>query len=251
MKKFQFGFSLVEIMVVVSIIGALSAVAYANFSQSSAQSRDVQRQADLRIVSTALDMYKSEYGRYPEGCNGPNKWSGHSPDYSCSSGNQYIEGLAPEFIPRLPQDPKLNGDNSGYVYTTNTDGTVYKFTAYKTVESEEVTYSHEFKFCDTDYAADSAQICVNVSEEPYYNDTPDHCKGDDAIFKTSYATWGGFTIPSVAATHSNFDASVDRYTEEIICDKPVPPVPPSPVPPSDDEGPGWTFNWWPFGCMGC
>jgi prepilin-type N-terminal cleavage/methylation domain-containing protein len=83
MKKYCLGFSIIEVMIVVAIIGILSAVGYANFSQGSEQSRDAQRQGDLRIVSTALDLYKSKYGRYPEGCNGPNTWSGHAPSLDC------------------------------------------------------------------------------------------------------------------------------------------------------------------------
>jgi prepilin-type N-terminal cleavage/methylation domain-containing protein len=218
MKKYCLGFSIIEVMIVVAIIGILSAVGYANFSQGSEQSRDAQRQGDLRIVSTALDLYKSKYGRYPEGCNGPNTWSGHAPSLDCSSGNQYIVGLAPEFIPRLPQDPKLNGNDSGYAYLTNNEGSVYKLVAYKTVESEGVTYEHEFKICDTDNPMSSGSICADVGG----TGAPAHCVtgNPSQVFETSYAVWGGFARPNVSITDPGYDDEVESDTEEVICAAP-------------------------------
>ena len=220
MKKLHLGFSLIEIMVVVSIIGIMSAVAYVNFSQGSELSRDAQRQADLQTVSTALELYKNKYGEYPQGCNSPGTWSGHAPDYDCSSGNQYIVGLAPEFIPRLPQDPKLNGDNSGYVYLTNNEGSVYKFIAYRTVESEVVTYDHEFKNCDVDNTASAVPLCNTVYASPYNNNRPNQCRNTNAAFQTSYAVWAGFVVPTVAITNSNYDLFVERGTEDVVCEIP-------------------------------
>jgi len=214
MKKFTSGFSLVEIMVVVAIVSILSAVAYMNFSESSAVFRDAQRQADLRVMSTAIELYKNKYGRYPEGCNGPGVWSGTAPDYSCSSGNQYIQGIAPEFIPRLPRDPKRNGDNSGYVYATNADGTVYILKVRRTVESETVDYNHAFKSCDADNTA-SPLTCNRVYPS---NSKPNHCQAHNSIFRTSYAVWGGYAVPNLSITHSNYPTLVERGTEDIICE---------------------------------
>jgi len=220
MKKFQPGFSLIEIMVVVSIIGILSAVLYVNFSQGSELSRDAQRQADIRIVSTALELHKNKYGRYPQGCNSAGTWSGHAPDYQCSSGNQYIVGLAPEFIPRLPQDPKLNGDNSGYAYLTNSEGSVYKFIAYRTVESEVVNYDHEFKICDSDNTASAVPLCNTVFASPYNNNRPSQCRNTNADFRTSYAAWAGFAVPTVSVTNGNYDLLLERATENVVCEIP-------------------------------
>lgn len=207
-------------MVVVSIIGVLSAVLYVNFSQSSESSRDIQRQADLQIVSTALELYKNKYGEYPQGCNAAGSWSGHAPDYACASGNEYILGLAPEFIPRLPQDPKLNGDNSGYAYLTNSDGTVYKFVAHRTVESENVNYGHPFQVCDADNTVSPFPQCNTVFAAPYNNNKPNQCMSNNSIFDTSYGVWGGFAVPTVAVTSSNYDTLVERGTENVVCEVP-------------------------------
>jgi len=219
MKNKSFGFSLVELLVVISIIGVLSAVLYANYSAGSAQSRDAERQSDIRNVQSALELYRNEYGRYPAGCNAPETWSGQSGTaYACPSGNQYIVGLAPEFIPSLPTDPKLNGANSGYVYTTNDDGTVYKFMVRGTVESETVTYDHEFRSCDGDGSA-SDLICNN-SYDGGNNWFPPHCQATNATFRSSYAVWGGFAVPTVPPGSVNYERFTERGTEDVICNIP-------------------------------
>ena len=148
------GFTLIEMLVTVSIMVILMAIAVASFGSAQEQSRDAQRKTDLRTVEAALALYKNKYGSYPGACNGPT--TGGSPEfsgqvgstYACDpSSTQYIVGLAPEFIPALPVDMELNGTNSGYVYAVNSEGSVYKFMALNTVESETVTDNHPFKSC--------------------------------------------------------------------------------------------------------
>jgi hypothetical protein len=112
--------------------------------------------------------------------------------YACASGGEYIVGLAPAFIPKLPTDPKLLADGqSGYVYTTNADGTVYKLMARRTVESETVSYAHEFKSCDaTDSGTGMCDAVISTGNKP------NHCVENNGIFKSTYAVWGGFAIGS-------------------------------------------------------
>jgi prepilin-type N-terminal cleavage/methylation domain-containing protein len=220
MKKFQHGFSLIEIMVVVGIIGILSAVLYVNFSDGSEISRDAQRQADLRTVDTALELYKNKYGEYPAGCNGPEVWSGHAPDYDCPSGNQYIVGLAPEFIPRLPQDPKLNGDDSGYVYATNAEGTVYIMKARLTVESENVDFGHPFQSCDTDNTTSDTPICNRLSNANNGGNRPAWCQENNDTFNTSYGIWGGLAEERFGWIHvgnPGGQARAQEATEDVLC----------------------------------
>ncbi len=204
------GFTLIEIMVAVSIIAILSSVIGVRTIQVGQQSRDADRQADLRTVQSALELYKNKYGRFPAGCN--SGWSGQiGSSYACPGGSsEYIVGLTPEFLPALPKDPKLNGANSGYAYYTNSDGTVFKFIAYRTVESGNVPLDHPFQSCDA-----NPGICDPTSPSgPWSGATPAHCDEFSSIFRTSYGIWGGFPL------EPNTGARGEELLESVICRMP-------------------------------
>jgi prepilin-type N-terminal cleavage/methylation domain-containing protein len=191
-KRPVFGFSLVELLVVISIIGILAGIVYASVSGMGAKGRNADRQADLRNLQIAIEKYKDKNGRYPAmGC--PVGTDGLSGENDCS---QYISGLTPDFISALPHD-KNRGTNTGYAYITNTvagnTGTVYKVLAVNSVESEVVTASHKLMSCDT-----TVDIC-NSS-----------CTGGATRFAKTYALWGGYADAST-------DIAVKVATASIIC----------------------------------
>lgn len=66
--KFQKGFSLLEILVVISIIGILLAVAVSSYSNAQKKSRDARRRTDLKAIQQAAEQYYSVCGyKYPTG----------------------------------------------------------------------------------------------------------------------------------------------------------------------------------------
>lgn len=216
MRSARSGFTLVEIMVTIAILAILSSVLIVGVIKSGKKSRDVDRQADLRELQGAVELYKQRYGRYPAGCNGANTWSGQSgTSYACSSGSQYIVSLAPEFLPALPSDKKLNGNNSGYAYYTNAAGTAYKIIAYRTVESETVTSGHILKSCDANGFA--VGVCDSTSPSgPWGGSTPMYCDpSDSTVFQISYAVWGGYPPESFAT-----GARSEEQVEAVWCRMP-------------------------------
>lgn len=66
----QLGFTLVELLVVMAILGILAVVSLANFRTSQMKGRDAQRKSDLRQIANALEAYMSDYGGYPSAGTG-------------------------------------------------------------------------------------------------------------------------------------------------------------------------------------
>ncbi len=229
------GFTLIEVMVAVSIIAILSGVIAISASSSNQQGRDAKRQSDLRALQTAVELYKNRHGRYPAACAPANAgaaqgWSGQQgTDYACAGGsNDYIVDLAPEFIKVLPYDKKLNGTNSGYVYRTNTNGTVYKIKAMRTVEADAIDYTHDFRSCDVRVASNPDGSLTNGSTNRevigwcgrvYYsgNNMPAACNVTDAQWNRSYAVWGGFEPKRSGVDNNNGNTAIVQDTTDVIC----------------------------------
>jgi len=62
MKK---GFSLIELLVVISIIGVLLALSFSAFSNTKKSARDGKRKADLEQIRSALEIYRTDCKTYP------------------------------------------------------------------------------------------------------------------------------------------------------------------------------------------
>ena len=64
------GFTLVEIMIVVAIIGLLAAIAVPSFAKARQESMVTTMANDLRILLDAFNLYAMEYGGYPSDVEG-------------------------------------------------------------------------------------------------------------------------------------------------------------------------------------
>jgi type IV pilus assembly protein PilA len=63
-KKLARGFTLIELMIVVAIIGILAAIAIPNFMKFQARARQSEAKANLKAFFTAAKGYFAEYGAY-------------------------------------------------------------------------------------------------------------------------------------------------------------------------------------------
>ncbi len=65
-NRFSLGFTLIEILVVITIIMIVSAVGLVSFINVGRNARDARRRSDLETVRQALVLYRSENGCYPK-----------------------------------------------------------------------------------------------------------------------------------------------------------------------------------------
>ena len=64
-KSHTLGFTLIELMVAISIVAVLAVVAMTSFTRANMRARDGKRKADLEQVRGALEMYRTAQGSYP------------------------------------------------------------------------------------------------------------------------------------------------------------------------------------------
>ncbi len=107
----QYGYTLIEILVVVTIIGLVASISTVSYTILSKQSRDARRKADLEQIRSAIEMYRSNNtsGLYPTGFAMP-----------CNS-IVPINDASNTYLSRIPQDPKC----PDYKYYFSSDGLTY------------------------------------------------------------------------------------------------------------------------------
>ncbi len=108
-KSRQSGFTLIEIMVVVIIIGVLTALIAPNIIGQSDKARVTAAKADIHTISMQLDLYKLDNFFYPstdQGLQALVSKPGGSPEPK----NWKQDG----YLPKLPMDPWQNP----YIYVS-------------------------------------------------------------------------------------------------------------------------------------
>lgn len=65
MKRPSLGFTLVEVIVVISILSILALIVAVEFREIQPRARDTERKADITTISVALEKYFQTNGEYP------------------------------------------------------------------------------------------------------------------------------------------------------------------------------------------
>lgn len=118
MKYKEEGFTLIEIMVVVVIIGILASMATASVIKLRSKAEDTKRLSDVRQIQFSLDRYAGDHGgQYPSD-------SEFIPGGSLVSRNGHVVYM--ETVPHNPL-PQTEGDcpNTDYQYVQGVDGRSY------------------------------------------------------------------------------------------------------------------------------
>jgi general secretion pathway protein G len=110
----QDGFTLIEIMVVILILGLLATIVVQSLRGAADKAKKTKAQADLAEIKTALDRYYLDNGYYPTTDQGLGALVA-APTSGRVPGNYESGG----YIERLPQDPW------GTAYFYQSDGNTY------------------------------------------------------------------------------------------------------------------------------
>lgn len=140
-KKYKKGFTLIDLLVSISIIVVLSSTIYLSINIANSRSREVVRRSDLVQLKNALETYFAEYNAYPS--TGGAWWgvSVNGGSRTTSGPNAYIPGLTPDYITVLPTDPSgVTTGWSGYQYRS--DGREFKLISH-TIGPEKIPAAGE------------------------------------------------------------------------------------------------------------
>jgi prepilin-type N-terminal cleavage/methylation domain-containing protein len=66
-RKQESGFTIVELLIVIVVIGILAALVLNTFQGVQARARDTERTTDINSVHTHLEVYYNDYAYYPSG----------------------------------------------------------------------------------------------------------------------------------------------------------------------------------------
>ena len=94
-----FGFTLIELMVVMAIIGTLLAVVGPRYFRSLEHARETALQQDLAIMREAIGHFYSDLNRYPKDLN---------------------ELVARRYLKQIPQDP-VSGSSESWIMIPPSD----------------------------------------------------------------------------------------------------------------------------------
>ncbi|MDO8619681.1 MAG: type II secretion system protein, partial [Candidatus Daviesbacteria bacterium] len=140
--------TLVELLVVISIIAILSVIGITVFSGVQKGARSAKRIADMKAIALSLEIYYNDPvnnftypnpgGSWRSECAG---WGGHASD-------EVIPGLVPKYMASFPHDPGMNksAGTSCYLYYSN--GKDYALLDYKITELSSSDYLSYKTFVD-------------------------------------------------------------------------------------------------------
>ena len=136
-------FTMIELLVVISIIGIVVALSFFGIQNTRASSRDAKRKSDLETIRSVLELYKADCKEYPETVTSESSITGDA-ELSCA-GNVYMD--------KVPADPIPDRD---YQYIS-----LDPFDTYSLCSSLETVDSGDAGSCDDCGSADCNYLVKN------------------------------------------------------------------------------------------
>lgn len=159
-NKRMSGFTLMELLLVIVLLGFLIIAGLANFVSSLKKGRDSKRKNDLRQIAVALETYYNDFGKYPlSDANGEIKGCGANAAVACpwapnTEWNNTTTGTI--YMLTLPTDPS---PAQNYYYSSS-DGTYFQLYALLENAQDTGTGIKQTGYTGTNCLASSSTKCT-------------------------------------------------------------------------------------------
>lgn len=109
MQKTKSGFTIVELLIVIVVIGILAAITVVAYNGIQARGRDAQRLSDIKSIVKAIEIYRINNGVYPPYTATTNA-SGWEVSTDGSNATNFLSPLVTSgVISKVPLDPTNTG----------------------------------------------------------------------------------------------------------------------------------------------
>ena len=125
----KWGFTLMELMIVVAVLAIIAAILIPNFRGITAEAKNSTAKADLRNLKTAVILYQNKYNVLPD-------------DSSVDKFEECLQNYSPRVVDRVPADP-WSSTGAKYRYDVAADNQTYAIWSVGPNDTTDVTVGND------------------------------------------------------------------------------------------------------------
>lgn len=166
------GFTIVELLVVIVVIGILAAITVVGFNGVSARATDVRIQSDIKNVHTLIEAYAARNGSYPSTGDISNVYTDSNCQLATDNNGMRTANWVPDLGQEIPQNPGLSGrglNRNGGCYTYGSNGTIYILSAWNAKQTSSTqTMFRKTGWRETGFFNSNGYNCDHPNIQGYY-----------------------------------------------------------------------------------
>ena len=148
-KKNHTGFTLIEILIVMIIMGIIIAIGSTGFISAQMKSRDVKRKTAISAITKALEAYHNDTGVYPTTLPA---W-----------GSEFVDANGTIYMATLPQDPTTG---RSYVYTFVSPDGYYVYAALENTNDGDIAGTYQTICGSSGFHCNYVITSQNIADPP-------------------------------------------------------------------------------------